>query len=269
MIAQYCSDLHGLNLDSIPAEEIESHIELWEILSIMYLTHLSIEVCAFQPFAYCDEYEQRLIMCFQKFSDLQALQLHAYYVCDLCKVCYASEIKWSLLSNFPALRYCKLCTDDSNAIQDITTAYKELVCFYCDSWKQLLLTSIHHPKLEQLCIDSVRIVIPNIFMDTILFHGRLLHVFMHVHSVTAEGIISLIANSPGLLTLIIVAYQHVYNEQNVRVYAKDIRVTVKKTFPHRKLFSVGDFRLLRENYKDSPWHLDNFVYDTDLLPLWL
>ena len=101
-------------------------------------------------------------------------------------------------------------------------------------------------------------------MDTILVHGRLLHVVMHVHSVTAEGIISLIANSPGLL---IGAYQHAYNEQNVRVYANDIRMTVKKTFPHRKLFSVGDFRLLRENYKDSPWHLDNFVYDTDLLPL--
>ena len=35
MIAQYCSDLHRLNLDSIPAEEIESHIELWEILSTL------------------------------------------------------------------------------------------------------------------------------------------------------------------------------------------------------------------------------------------
>ena len=74
-------------------------------------------------------------------------------------------------------------------------------------------------------------------MDAISGHGKLVHVIMYVHSVTAEGIISLITNSPGL---IICTYQRVYNEQGVKVFAKDIRATVKKTFSHRKLSSVGD-----------------------------
>ena len=82
--------------------------------------------------------------------------------------------------------------------------------------------------------------IPTIFIDTMSAHGKLIHVIMYVHSVTAEGIISLITNCPGLLTLIICTYQCVYNEQHVKVFAKDIRATVKMFFSHRKLFSVGD-----------------------------
>ena len=92
--------------------------------------------------------------------------------------------------------------------------------------------SVHQPKLEQLCINSMNTNIPTIFMNTMSAHGKLIHVIMYVHSVTAEGIISLITNSPGLLTLIICTYQCVYNEQCVKVFAKDIRATVKKTFFH-------------------------------------
>ena len=265
-IAQHCKNLHRLNLMLIPLNKMGRVRELWEILSSMSLTCLCVEICIFEFCKYSITSEQQLT------KSLQALQIDAScmyesradylnYLCAFCKIC---EVDWSLLSNFSVLKYCRLFSEDPNAIQDITIACKELVCLYCEAWKQLLFTSLCHSKLEQLCINSVHTNIPTIVMDTLSVHGKLVHVVMYVHSVTAEGVINLIANSPGLLTLIIVTHQHVYNEQNVRVHAKDIRATVKKTFPHRKLFSVGDYRLLQENDSFEPWCIESFLYDTDL-----
>ena len=268
-IAQHCKNLHRLNLMLIPLNKIGSVRELWEILSSMSLTCLCVEICIFEFCKYSITSEQPLT------KSLQALQIdasykyesHADYLNYLCAFCKICEVDWSLLSNFSVLKYCRLFSEDPNAIQDITIACKELVCLYCEAWKQPLFTSLCYSKLEQLCINSVRTDIPTIVMNTISAHGRLVRVVMYVHSVTAEGIISLITNSPGLLTLIIVTRQHVYNEQNVRVHAKDIRAAVKKTFPHRKLFSVGDYRLLQENDSFEHWHIESFLYGTDLQPL--
>ena len=83
---------------------------------------------------------------------------------------------------------------------------------------------------------------------------------MSVNRVCDKGIIM---NSPSLLTLIIVTYQYAYRNNEL---AKRIKDTVKERFPHTKLFSVGDFRLYSCGVG---WNMNDFLYDTDLLPLWL
>jgi len=43
-IASHCHYLQGLNLMGIPVTEVENHLQLWEILSDMKLTHLTIDL---------------------------------------------------------------------------------------------------------------------------------------------------------------------------------------------------------------------------------
>jgi len=270
-IAQNCKNLCGLNLTHIPLKEFQEYgrvRELWEILSGMRLTYLCMEICIFMFCKYSIMSGQQLT------KSLQALQLYAmcdhgvdylHYICEYCKIIKADG---SLLSYFSVLRYCRLFSEDPNIFQDIIIACKRLVCLYCDAWNQLLLTSLYHVMLEQFCIKSVRSDIPSSFMDTISAHGRLVHVIMYIRSVTAEGVINLITNSPGLLTLILVTHQHIYNEQGLRVHAKDIKATVKKKFPYRRIFSVGDYRLLQEGDNFEHWQVENFLYATDLQMLY-
>jgi len=100
-------------------------------------------------------------------------------------------------------------------------------------------------------------------MDRISAHGKLQHAVMSVKRVCYKGIIKLIMNSPSLLTLIIVTHQYAYRNNELVKHIKD---TVKKRFPYTKLFSVGNFRL---HSCGCGWNMNDFLYDTDLLLLWL
>ena len=264
-IAQSCKELCGLNLGHIPLKNIESHIKLWKILSCMKLTHLCMEVCAFIGNS---KSKQQLTRLFKKCTNLQALQLDTF--CH--EVCKRAHVSWFLLSNFPALRYCRLNTNDPNVIQGITLACKELVCLCYESnivWQPLSLSSISHQKLQQLYIDSPTTVVPDNFMETISAPGHLEHVVISVSSLTIKGITSLITNSPGLLTLIVITQYGVYNGKHVRVASKIIMTNLKKKLPKRKLFSVGNCRVLQQKGSDEKWFAEDFMCGTDLQPLWL
>ena len=264
-IAQSCKELCGLNLMHISLENIESHLKLWKILSSMKLTHLSMEVCAFIGNS---KSKQQLTRLFKKCTSLQALQLDTF--CH--EECERANVNWSLLSNFPALRYCRLSTNDSNVIQGITLACKELVCLGYESSivrRPLSLSSISHHKLQQLYIDSPNTVVPDNFMETISAHGQLERVIIAVSSLTTKGITSLISNSPGLLTLIIITENCVYNGKHARVASKDIMNDLEKKFPKRKLISVGNCKLLQKMGSDRKWFAEEFMCGTDLQPLWL
>jgi len=54
---------------------------------------------------------------------------------------------------------------------------------------------------KQLYIDESYTIVPDEFMISVSAQGGLVHVVMIVRSSTAEGIISLIRNSPRLITL--------------------------------------------------------------------
>ena len=48
-ITCHCHDLCGLNFKYVPVTLVENHLQFWEILSGMKLTHLVIDVCVFYP----------------------------------------------------------------------------------------------------------------------------------------------------------------------------------------------------------------------------
>ena len=61
MIARHCSNLKGLNLSGIPINDIQFCIKIWEILSTMTLTYLSIGISFFiRPLTEDDLYKKQL-----------------------------------------------------------------------------------------------------------------------------------------------------------------------------------------------------------------
>jgi len=268
MIAHCCHDLSGLNLDLISIVAVENQLGLWEILSIMKLTHLLVDACLFQPIVYDDSYEENLYSLFQKFSSLQALQLSNCYVYEII---YESDskyrIKWSLLAYFPTLKYCRI--DDaleSTVLHDAISSCKELVCLSCTSVRTLM-SPVYHSTLQQLCI-AANVDLHDEFLKAISAHGGLVHVVFSMKSITVKGITSLVKNSTSLLTLIILTVYSIHGEDGSKVESKDALYNLKKTFPNRKLFTGGECRLL-QNYNESYMKLFKFLYGTDLLPLWL
>ena len=109
-IANCCDNLQGLNLLGIKVTEVENHMQLWEILSNMKLTHLAIDFCVMMPSENDDKYKQNLIGLYQKCCCLQALLLGhieraGMLNCPNCNGFTDSHI--ALLSHFPMLTYCK------------------------------------------------------------------------------------------------------------------------------------------------------------------
>ena len=258
MIGNHCHDLRGLSLMHISSSFIESCMGLWEILSHMNLTHLVIDVCVFQPVIDGNLREQQLIDLYQKCSSLQALQLASPLAHVLCHVCAECDVKWSLLSHFPVLKYCKLPGNHSDLIQDVINGCKELTVLSCHCDERLLISSVFVTNLQQLSITSRNTNIPDVFLETVSTHGGLVHVALYVNSMTLDGICNLIINSPKLLTLIL-------NVENIiegcRIRLKgNLKETMQQRFSGRKLFTVGSFKV--ETSLD-------YLHGTDLLPLWL
>jgi len=74
-------------------------------------------------------------------------------------------------------------------------------------------------------------------MASVSAHGGLVHVAMHIQSLMAEGITSLVRNSPKLITLYLSA------ESIPHVDIENFNATLKKTFCKRRLFTAGDYIL--------------------------
>jgi len=264
MVAQFCSDLCGLNLDEISVADIEDSLEFWEILcSIVKLTHLAVEYCVFQP---CKE-DARFFNLFQKCIRLEALQLGERFAgpCTVCKTC---DVEWSMLSCLPVLKYCSITGKHSTIVQDVIDCCQQLTCLTCACTNRcgVKLSSAYNLNLEQLYIRTDFGNIPNTFLDTVSVHGKLVHVVLVAFSVTVKGIGNLISNSPNLRTLCVFArlYKDVYdNYENIR----DFKTSIKRKFPHRKLFSVGTFRLVLEGFTFPPRPMGEVLRNTDLLSL--
>ncbi|XP_065893268.1 uncharacterized protein [Dysidea avara] len=255
MIANHCHDLRGLNLKYISVTDMENQLGLWDILSSMSLTHLAVDVCVFHSSS--DE----MIASFQKFSTLQALQLQCSYDDEMCDVCAHDEIRWLLLSHFPLLQYCNLPGNHPYLIQDVINGCKQLIVLWCQPITSLLISPAFTTSLQQIYIESRDTNIPDIFMETVSAHGRLLHVALYVNSFTIQGIIILIRNSPGLLSITASASNIIYKGGWNEISAKDnLKDSLQKRFPNRKLFRVGHFTV-GQGYSE-------ILARTDLLPLW-
>ena len=257
-IACHCRELCGLNFKYIPVTLVENHLQFWEILSGMKLTHLVIDVCVFYPLTEnSTSYDEQLCGFFQKCACLQALQLESFYDDAICEKCANSTVKWSMLSYFTVLTYCRMAGNHPDVMQDIITKCEMLRIFQCDSNVCLTISSVSTTILQQLSISADLTNVPDVFMQTVSAHGGLVHFALAANSVTLEGINTVITNSPKLLTVHIWSRELVYND---RVSSKEeLREDLQKRFPSRKLFTVGSFNFANF-YKDIP--------GTDMFPLW-
>ena len=251
MIASHCHNLTGLDISGIST--LESQIQLWEILSDMKLTHLAVDFCVISPLSGDVVLKKTLVFLFQKCSSLIALE----YWCksSICGNCKKAPVEnCSLLSHFPSLQYCKIARHYSTSIQDIITSCKKLkYCILCEvptmNCPPLILSTSHSVTLQQLYIDSPDTIAPDTFMSSISAHGRLVHVFLSVASVSVVGISVLIENSPKLMTFQL-KYLELCNVYNVKLSILEFskyEIILKQKFPHRKLFHRGGYKMLQRS----------------------
>ena len=273
VIATCCSNLQGLN---VSIRRFEYFMKMWEILSGMKLTHLRMDGLFFKkPSRLDDAQAKQLIALFQQCITLQALEL-----CDDFSIPFDN---YKLLSYFPSLEYCRLYrSKHSICTQDILNACKKLRCFnfnyshYCiKCTPQPPLVSACNKNLQQLCILSIHTDLHDTFMDTVSAHGGLIHVAFHIHSVSSNGITTLINNSPNLLSFRL--HEH---KEHTKNYCSSLSASLSKKFAVTKLFTSGLFSIVQRvheyviyddesaDFDDTYVGYDQWLQNTDLLSLW-
>ena len=194
-ISGHCLNLQGLNLLGICVSKVEDQTQLWEILSNMKLTHLAVEYRALRSKA---ANKEKLICLCQKCWTIRGIQ------CGDCYLEGSTNEDTLMLSYFLSLNYCYIYLVNHTphtVVQDVINNCTELKVFYCNCYR-LSLNLAHNHNLQQLYIHSLdHTKVPDHFMTSVSAHGGLVHVVMSVQSLTFEGIISLVRNSPKLITL--------------------------------------------------------------------
>lgn len=271
-LASCCGHLQGLNLLKISVMDVESRVQLWEILAGLRLTYLAIETCVLVPFEENNQNKELILGFHQRCTSLKMLESYNawYKTCTKCE--RFDDVPLKLLSYFPSLVYCS--TGPTIAVlplPDIVSSCKELKYFRYsnESYANLSLSISHHCKLQELCIAVGRTAIPDTFLSTISAHGGLVHVILSGGSVTSDGLITLIEQSPQLTTF------HVYvlyvNPNDFSFDIKDFKSVVKVKFSQRKLFSSGSFKIIR-NMLNIPhgWDFNDHLLEQDinLTSLW-
>ena len=225
-IASHCQNLQGLNLLSVHVSLVEDHILFWEILRDMKLTHLAVDFSVLTSKA---AKKEKLMWIYQKCWTIRAIQI------GYCRRDDITNGYTLMLSYFPLLNYCYVSPHLAPLtvihVQDVINNCKELRCasFYYNHCYSLSLSVTHHYNLQQLYIDSPHTDVPEDFMTSVSAHGGLVHVIMMVRSLTAEGITSLVMNSPKLIKLC-------FNlNRSVVFIVMNCNTELRKKFRHRKL----------------------------------
>ena len=267
MIATCCCNLQGLNLIDIAKHADLFYVKAWEILSSMKLTHLSMDSLLYSS-QIDDPLAKQFISLFKQCTKLQALEL--YYGLHYTDPFAASNI-YELLSHFPSLEYCRVNTvqlyarhGQFNCTQGILTTCEKLKYFYCSCSVKLSLSTAYYNNLQQLYILSEQTDLDDNFMDTVSAHGGLIHVAFLVSSMTSKGIITLIKNSPNLLTLVGLLTEKRYKDK----YFESLSTSLAKTFAHRNLFTSGFCLIQQFKSEVNCIDPDDLIQNTDLLSLW-
>ena len=252
-IARSCHNLQGLNLVGISAEDVENHTQLWEILSSMKLTHLAVEVCMLLPSV--KENKATLVSSFEKCISLQALESLVH--CERCVTTLLNN-GLSILSHFPELihfqHYEVSHHHYASTLHDIITncTLLKYLMFneHCNHIDPYLIPACSF-NLQQLCVCSPHLDIPEDFMSSMSAHGGLVDVELWVRSVTSEGIIILIMNSPNLLAF------HASLGEDAIVLLDD-EVTLKAKMSDHNFFKFGSYQvaesssIIAQEYRCKP-----------------
>ena len=230
-----CKKLEGLNIAAISVKDVESCVQLWEILVDLQLTYLAVDLCCLLCFEGNDQTKGIIIGLHQKCLKMKALESHCHVHCAECL-----ENKQSLqLSNFPLLIHC--VTIDINNVY----IYERLRYLWYRGDNQWWPWSIANCNLQELYIESDQLALPHSFMNKISAHGGLVHVILNVHRIPLKGIAALIEKSPNLITYHVYVQTHHEADWFIISDPKDFRPMLEKKYSHRKLFLCGSYRLVK------------------------
>ena len=263
-ISTHCKNLQGLNLLTLPVDDATQALQLWEILVDMRLTYLAIEHYMITNIRWVEDKQakEKLIHLFQECINLKALEIH-----------FDGRVKkreLSVFSNFPSLVHC-IVGNMSNNVEVMINSSK-LKYFVHAGWNSKFShkLSTKNNNLEELCIKSYHVdtlSIPDIFMQSVSAHGGLVHVVLCAGTFSSGGIITLIGNSPKLLTFHIYAIR--IKSSNKDITLKDMEMILKKKFANRNLFTCGSF-MLSKSTDGISFKIDNFFIErrTNIFSLW-
>ena len=254
-IASHCHYLQGLNIGGICFTKVQDHILLWDILNDMMLIHLAAEFCVFKPTA---ANMKKAYCLYQECWTIRGIQS------DECHRCFRNSINEDtlILSYFPSLNYCNISHTKPAIIEGVINKCKELKWFRYSYASQTTLNFGDNPNLQEFCILALFSEASNKFLTSVSAHGGLVHVVMHVRSLTGEGITSLVNNSPKLITLYLVVSAVTIHQLEM----ENFNDTLKKTFCNRKLFTAGHY-ILHDKW-DEKFLIGLMEQGTNLLPLW-
>ena len=245
-IVNTCENLETLNLNRIP---VEMSLLLWELLSsLKKLTHLAVDLCMVKLYDGCDDAnKQKLIIMFKKCRSLRSMEIDCIPNCIKC-----NNNTNFLFSYFPSLAYCKMFNFRYSGIVYAITNCHQLKClseindsccrrnYSCR--EESLLPSLNDCHLQQLSIrsSSSSSNLSDELVEMLSAHGELERVTLEVNSITFNGIMALIINSPNLISLCVICRKLLFNEDVRRHLVGDCKEIVREMFPHHKLFDVGN-----------------------------
>ena len=285
-IVNTCQNLEGINLTKISVSQVESHVLLWELLSsLKKLTHLAIDICLMKV---SDGNKQKRIMDMLKTCQcLKALEITRGCI-NSCRDC--TGITHFCFSYFPSLTYCRMYCFGYSALSYAITNCHKLKYLYANNIdalnKSLLPLRIRKScNLEQLCIYSSSLNLTDELLQVLSANGQLERVVLYVKSITVNGLTILINNSPKLTLLhVSMIYIEPPCDDRMDVYIflgrpieelaidrrdKYTEDRVKNIFPHRELFTVGNFSVrVMAGTTVFQEKLDIDLVDTDLNSLW-
>ena len=140
VIATCCCNLQGLNLMEIQTLDNNFCVNVWETLSSMKLTHLSMDTSLFGT-TLGDVHKTQLVALFKQCTTLQALELSS-------RKDYGSQTNNDQLHHFSSLKYCHLKSQNPTCAEDILTTCKNLR-FFSYYGRQFSPSSAHN-NLQQL-----------------------------------------------------------------------------------------------------------------------
>ena len=258
-IAHYCKKLQGLNLSCISVSNVENQVHLWEILSDMKLTHLAIDLCLLK---HDDSVKDRFKCLFSRCCFLQAIELFNFD--PPCSYCENFETEDLLqLAYFSKLSHCKIdmCHFQCSVVHDALAGCNALSTLHirCSSmyFLPLSITSCilsRYCALKRLCLLSDCAVISEDFMKTVSAHNGLEQVVLLAHEITFRGIIALVKNSSMLVTFR--AAVCVAVEQDGIPDLKMLKATLMNSFPHRKIFTIGSYKVSIDKSFSYLWYLN-------------
>ena len=127
-----------------------------------------------------------------------------------------------------------------------------ILCLFIEPIPPLLVQN----NLQQLCISTsltsrstrdTKCHLDDNFMETASAHGGLIHVMFTVDSVTSTGVVTLIKNSPNLLSFILC--EETLNES--------LNALLRKEFSHQKLY-LRCFRICRGTHRCRTFMVETY-----------